>query len=83
VATFYAGTTVGGVGHTLPYMIPSSGPNAFMLATILAGLVVAIELVAIAWVRTKYMETPFFRSVMQVIVGGALVLAAGAIIGSA
>lgn len=76
-------TTVGGVGHTLPYMIPSSVPNAFMLATILAGLVVAIELVAIAWVRTKYMETPFFRSVMQVIVGGALVLAAGAIIGSA
>ena len=41
------------------------------------------HLVAIAWVRTKYMETPFFRSVMQVIVGGALVLAAGAIIGSA
>ena len=76
-------TTVGGVGHTLPYMIPASVPNGFMIATILAGLVVAIELVAIAWVRTKYMETPFFRSVMQVIVGGALVLAAGAIIGSA
>lgn len=75
-------TTLGGVGHTLPYLIPSSWPNGFALATALAGVVVAVELVAIAWVRTRYMETPFFRSVIQVIVGGALVLAAGAIIGS-
>lgn len=75
-------TTVGGLGHTLPYLIPSSWPNAFTIATVLAGIVVAIELVVIAWVRTRYMESPFFRSVVQVIVGGALVLAAGAIIGS-
>ena len=75
-------TAVGGLGHTIPYLVPDSWANAFWVATILAGIVVAIELVAIAWVRTRYMETPFFRSVMQVIVGGALVLAAGAIIGS-
>jgi rubrerythrin len=75
-------TTVGGLGHTLPYLVPDAWPNAFWLATALAGVVVAIELVAIAWVRTRYMDTPFFRSVMQVIVGGALVLAAGAIIGA-
>jgi erythrin-vacuolar iron transport family protein len=43
---------------------------------------VAVELVAIAWVRTRYMETPFLRSIMQVVVGGALVLAVGILIGS-
>jgi erythrin-vacuolar iron transport family protein len=75
-------TTVGGLGHTLPYLVPDAWANAFWIATALAGIVVAIELVAIAWVRTRYMDTPFFRSVMQVIVGGALVLAAGAIIGA-
>lgn len=75
-------TTAGGLGHTLPYLIPDSWHNAFLLATVLAGIVVAVELVAIAWVRTRYMETPFFRSVVQVVVGGVLVLAAGAIIGS-
>ncbi|HNX05709.1 MAG TPA: ferritin family protein [Opitutales bacterium] len=76
-------TTLGGIGHTIPYLIPDSWNNAFLIATSIAGLIVAIELVAIAWVRTRYMETPFFRSVIQVIMGGALVLAAGAIIGSA
>ena len=75
-------TAVGGLGHTLPYLIPDTWANAFWIATALAGVVVAVELMVIAWVRTKYMETPFFRSVIQVIVGGALVLAAGAIIGS-
>lgn len=75
-------TAVGGLGHTLPYMIPASWQNGFLLATALAGLIVAVELVVIAWIRTRYMETPFMRSVVQVIVGGALVLAAGALIGS-
>lgn len=75
-------TAVGGLGHTLPYLIPSSWANGFTLATTIAGVVVGIELVSIAWIRTKYMETPFFRSVVQVIIGGALVLAAGIIIGA-
>jgi VIT1/CCC1 family predicted Fe2+/Mn2+ transporter len=75
-------TTVGGLGHTLPYLVPNSVPNAFWIATSLAAAIVAVELVAIAWIRTKYMETPFMRSIMQVIVGGALVLAVGILIGS-
>ena len=75
-------TTVGGLGHTLPYLIPSTWANAFAIATAISGVVVAIELFVIAWVRTRYMETPFFRSVVQVIIGGALVLATGIIIGA-
>lgn len=75
-------TTVGGLGHTLPYLVPSSLPNGFWIATWIAAAIVAVELVAIAWIRTKYMETPFSRSIMQVIVGGALVLAVGILIGS-
>lgn len=76
-------TTVGGLGHTIPYIIPDSMPNGFLIATTIASIIVAIELFVIAWIRTRYMETPFMRSVIQVILGGALVLAAGAIIGSA
>ena len=76
-------TTLGGVGHTLPYLIPNSWPNAFLLATAIAAVVVAIELVAISWIRTHYMETPFWSATMQVILGGVLVLLAGIFIGSA
>lgn len=75
-------TTIGGLGHTLPYLVPSSLPNGFVLATAIAGVIVAIELVAIAWIRTKYMDTPFLRSIMQVVIGGVLVLIAGVVIGS-
>ena len=75
-------TTVGGLGHTLPFLIPSSWANAFTVATAIAGIVVAIELWVIAWVRTRYMETPFLRSIIQVIIGGALVLATGILIGA-
>jgi len=76
-------TTVGGLGHTLPYLIPDAWENAFVIATLIAGIIVAFELFAIAWVRTKYMETPFLGSVIQIILGGALVLGAGILIGSA
>ncbi|PPD16244.1 MAG: rubrerythrin [Methylobacterium sp.] len=75
-------TTVGGLGHTMPYLVPNSLPNAFWIATWLAAAIVAVELVAIAWIRTKYMETPFTRSIVQVIIGGALVLGVGILIGS-
>jgi erythrin-vacuolar iron transport family protein len=75
-------TAVGGLGHTLPYLVPNSAPNAFFVATAMAAVIVAIELIAIAWIRTKYMDTPFFRSVFQVVVGGVLVLLAGIFIGS-
>jgi hypothetical protein len=76
-------TTVGGLGHTLPYAIPSAWPNAFGIATGLAILVVVVELLAIAAIRTRYMATPFWRAAMQVVLGGALVLLAGIAIGSA
>ena len=71
-------TTVGGLGHALPYLIPH-----FKTATIVAMVVVFIELWAIAWVQNRYMETPFLRAALQVVVGGALVFAAGILIGSA
>jgi hypothetical protein len=70
-------TTVGGLGHALPYLIPQ-----FWTATAIAGIVVFCELWAIAWIQNRYMETPFLRAAFQVVVGGALVLAAGILIGS-
>ena len=71
-------TTIGGLGHTLPYLIPH-----FYVATIVAILVVAVELAAISWIRAKYMDTPLLQAAFQVIVGGALVFAVGILIGSA
>jgi erythrin-vacuolar iron transport family protein len=69
-------TTIGGLGHALPYLIPD-----FWTATTIAIIVVFIELWAIAWIQNRYMETPFLRAAFQVVVGGALVFAAGALIG--
>ncbi len=71
-------TTVGGVGHTLPYLI-----HDFWTATILAIVVVLIELWAIAWVRARYMDTPFLRAAYQIVIGGLLVFITGILIGSA
>jgi rubrerythrin len=70
-------TTLGGLGHALPYLIPD-----FWTATVIAFVVVFIELWAIAWIQNKYMDTPFFRAAFQVVLGGALVFAAGVLIGS-
>jgi rubrerythrin len=70
-------TTIGGLGHALPYLITD-----FWTATTIALVVVFVELWAIAWIQNKYMQTPFMRAVFQVVLGGALVFAAGAIIGS-
>jgi rubrerythrin len=69
-------TTLGGMGHALPYLIPD-----FWTATTIAMVVVFIELWAIAWIQNRFMETPFLRAALQVVVGGALVFAAGALIG--
>jgi len=76
-------TAVGGVGHTLPYLVPNSWPNAFLTATSIAAVVVTVELLAISWIRTKYMESPFWSATLQVVLGGVLVLLAGILIGSA
>ncbi len=70
-------TTVGGLGHALPYLITD-----FWTATTIAILVVFVELWAIAWIQNRYMDTPFLRATFQVVLGGALVFAAGALIGS-
>ncbi len=69
-------TTVGGLGHTLPYLIKD-----FWTATATAGVIVAFELAAIAYVRWKYMETPFTSALVQVVIGGILALLVGIKIG--
>ncbi len=71
-------TSIGGLGHTLPFLL-----SDFYWATVLAVAVVIVELAAIAMVRHRYMETPLFSAALQVVLGGLLVFAAGAIIGSA
>jgi len=70
-------TALGGLGHTLPYLIPH-----FYAATFLAFAVVTLELAVISWIRTHYMDTPFLQAAFQVVVGGALVFAAGILIGN-
>jgi rubrerythrin len=71
-------TTLGGVGHTLPFLIPD-----FRVATAIAVAVVLAELWAIAWIRARWMDTPFLQAALQVVVGGFLVFLAGILIGSA
>jgi VIT1/CCC1 family predicted Fe2+/Mn2+ transporter len=70
-------TTIGGIGHTLPFLIPFFGA-----ATAVAIVVVVVELGAISWVRWKFMDTPPFSAALQVALGGALVFATGVLIGS-
>ena len=70
-------TTVGGLGHTLPYLIPD-----FLTATIISVIVVAVELAAISYIRFRYMDTPFLAAAFQIVVGGVLVFLAGILIGS-
>jgi erythrin-vacuolar iron transport family protein len=70
-------TAAGGIGHTLPFLIPN-----FHVAFIAAVIVVALELGVIAWVRNRYMDTPLLSAAFQVVVGGVLVFIAGVAIGS-
>ncbi|MGF0537794.1 iron exporter MbfA [Agrobacterium sp. ES01] len=70
-------TALGGLGHALPYLIPH-----FWTATLTAAVVVFFELWAIAFIQNRYMDTPFWRAAMQVVLGGSLVLAAGILIGN-
>ncbi|MEQ1717958.1 MAG: rubrerythrin, partial [Hyphomicrobium sp.] len=71
-------TALGGLGHTLPYLIPD-----FWTATSLAAAVVLVELWIIAWIRARYMDTKFFRAALEVVAGGLIVFAVGILIGSA
>ena len=70
-------TALGGLGHTLPYLI-----RDFHLATSIALMVVAAELAVIAWIRKRYMDTPLLSAIFQVVVGGVLVFLAGWLIGA-
>ncbi len=69
-------TALGGLGHALPYLIPD-----FHVATILAVSVVAVELVVIAWIRHRYMDTSWSSALFQVVIGGILVFLTGVLIG--
>lgn len=71
-------TLIGGLGHTLPYLIPD-----FKIATTVAIAIVFVELWLITWIQNKYMETPWGRAMFQVLLGGSLVFAAGILIGHA
>jgi rubrerythrin len=71
-------TAVGGLGHALPYLI-----HDFFTATAIAVVVVLIELWSIAFIQNRFMQTPFWRAVLQVVLGGSLVFAAGILIGNA
>jgi VIT1/CCC1 family predicted Fe2+/Mn2+ transporter len=70
-------TGIGGIGHTLPFLIPD-----FRLAFALAVVVVVVELAVISWVRHRYMDTPILSAAFQVVLGGVLVFATGILIGS-
>src|SRR5271155_2054418 len=70
-------TAGGGLGHTLPFLVPDAWPNAFWIATAIAGCVVFVELWVIAYIRARYMDTPFLQAAFQVVIGGVLVLLAG------
>lgn len=71
-------TALGGLGHTLPFLIEN-----FRVATTVAFAVVAVELWVIAWIRSRYMDTPFLQAAFEVVLGGVIVFAAGILIGSA
>jgi hypothetical protein len=70
-------TALGGLGHSLPYLIPN-----FNIATTVAVAVVLVELGAISYIRHHYMDTPLMSAIFQVAVGGALVFLTGILIGS-
>jgi len=71
-------TAAGGIGHTLPFLI-----SDFHIAMTFAGVVVAVELAAISYIRHRYMDTPLLSAAFQVVLGGALVFLTGILIGSA
>lgn len=71
-------TAIGGLGHALPYLIPH-----FWTATTLAAIIVVVELFVITWIQNRYMETPWMRAALQVLLGGTLVFLAGVLIGNA
>ena len=75
-------TTLGGIGHTIPYLLPYLLPDVnFNTATAVAIAVVVVELGAIAWIRRHYMATPWTSAIFQVVLGGVLVVLTGVLLG--
>ena len=70
-------TVAGGIGHTVPYLIPD-----FWVATAIAVMVVATELAVISYIRHRFMDTPLLSAAFQIVVGGVLVFFTGILIGS-
>ena len=80
-------TALGGVGHALPYLVGNlldnnHVANAIHIANAIAMVVVLIELGVIALIRHRFMDTPWTSAIVQIVIGGMLVLAAGILIGS-
>ncbi|WP_028296389.1 VIT1/CCC1 transporter family protein [Olivibacter sitiensis] len=71
------GTAVGGMLHTLPFLIPN-----IRVALNIAYLVVGIELLLISYIRYRYMKAPLGKTVVQIIVGGAIVFFLGIYLGN-
>jgi hypothetical protein len=71
-------TFLGGIFHTLPFLLTN-----FHVALITASIVVGLELMAISYIRYHFFEMPFWRSIVMVMLGGAIVFAAGILIGAA
>ncbi|HXY17090.1 MAG TPA: hypothetical protein VEH79_02840 [Gaiellaceae bacterium] len=71
------GTFVGGILHTLPFLIPE-----YHVALVAASVVVGCELVALAWIRYRFLETSFLSSVVHITVGGAVIVAVSVALGS-
>jgi VIT1/CCC1 family predicted Fe2+/Mn2+ transporter len=72
------GTFLGGILHTLPFLITN-----YHAAVVVAGIVVAFELVALAVIRWRFFQTGFLKSLLAVSVGGAVIAVVGSVIGSA
>ncbi|MCW2965060.1 MAG: hypothetical protein JWO17_2312 [Actinomycetia bacterium] len=72
------GTFLGGILHTLPFLITN-----YHAAVVVAGIVVAFELIALAVIRWKFFQTGFLKSLLAISVGGAIIAVVGAVIGSA
>jgi erythrin-vacuolar iron transport family protein len=72
------GTFIGGILHTLPFLIPS-----YHAAVLTAAIVVAFELVGLAVIRWRFFETGFAKSLLNFVVGGAIIAVVGALVGSA
>jgi erythrin-vacuolar iron transport family protein len=70
-------TALGGLAHTLPFLVPS-----FTVVITIAAAVVLVELLVIAWIRNRYMDTPLVPAALQVVGGGLLVFATGVAIGN-